>query len=47
LDKKPEENDSKVNINGQAIENVKSFIYLGIEFTWDNDRSKDIVQRLL
>ena len=24
--KKPEENDAKVNIDGQAIENVKSFI---------------------
>ena len=46
--KKPEENDDKVNIDGQAIENVKSFIYLGSEFTftWDNDCSKHI-QRLL
>ena len=44
--KKPEENDAKVNIDGQAIENVKSFIYLGSEFTWDNDCSKDI-QRLV
>jgi len=44
--KKPEENDAKVNIDGQATENVKSFIYLGSEFTWDNDCSKDI-QRLL
>ena len=26
---KTEENDAKVNIDGQAIENVKSFIYLG------------------
>jgi len=43
---KTEENDAKVNIDGQAIENVKSFIYLGSEFTWDNDCSKDI-QRLL
>ena len=39
---KTEENDAKVNIDGQAIENVKSFIYLGSEFTWDNDSSKDI-----
>ena len=39
---KPEDNDAKVNIDGQAIENVKSFIYLGSEFTWDNDCSKDI-----
>ena len=46
LGKKPEENDAKVNIDGQAIENVKSFIYLESEFTWDNDCSKDI-QRLL
>ena len=46
LEKKPEENDAKVNIDGQAIENVKSFIYLGSEFTWNNDCSKDI-QRLL
>ena len=38
--------EEKVNIDGQAIENVKSFIYLGSEFTWDNDCSKDI-QRLL
>ena len=44
---KTEENDARENIDGQAIENVKSFIYLGIEFTWDNDRSKEIVQRLL
>ena len=44
--KKPEENDAKVNIDGQAIENVKSFIYLESEFTCDNDCSKDI-QRLL
>ena len=29
-----------MNIEGQAIENVKSFIYLGSEFTWDNDCSK-------
>jgi len=46
LEKKPEENDAKVNIDGQAIESVKSFIYLGSEFTWDNDCSKDM-QRLL
>ena len=39
---KTEENDAKLNIDGQAIENVKSFIYLGSEFTWDNDGSKDI-----
>jgi len=26
-----------VNIDGQAIESVKSFIYLGSEFTWGND----------
>jgi len=44
--KKPEENDAKVNIDGQAIENVKIFIYLGSEFTRDNDCSKNI-QRLL
>ena len=43
---KTEENDAKVNIDGQAIENVKSFIYLGSEFRWDNDCFKDI-QRLL
>jgi len=43
---KPEENDTKVNIYGQAIENVEIFIYLGSEFTRDNDCSKDI-QRLL
>ena len=29
-----EENDAKVNIDGQAIENVKIFVYLGSEFTW-------------
>ena len=40
------ENDAKVNVDGQAIENVKIFIYLGSEFTWDNDCSKDI-RRLL
>ena len=41
---KTEENDAKVNIDGQAIENVKIFIYLGSEFTRDrpNDCSKDI-----
>jgi len=44
--KDTEENDAKVNIDGQAIENVQIFIYLGSEFTWDNDCSKDI-QRLL
>ena len=44
--KMPEENDAKVNIDEQAIENVKSFIYLGSELTWDNDCSKD-TQRLL
>ena len=44
--KKARENDAKVNIDGQAIENVKIFIYLGNEFTWDNDCSKDI-QKLL
>ena len=44
--KKPEENDAEVNIDGQAIENVKIFIYLGSKLTWDNDCSKDI-QRLL
>ena len=33
--KKPEENDAKVNIDGKTIENVKSFIYFGSEFTWD------------
>ena len=44
--KKPEENDAKVNIDGQAIENVKIVIYLGSKLTWDNDYSKDI-QRLL
>ena len=44
---KTEENDAKVNIDGQAIENVKIFTYLiGSEFTWNNDCSKDI-QRLL
>ena len=35
-----------MNINRQAIENVKSFIYLGSEFTWDNDCSKDIQRRI-
>jgi len=43
-------NDTKVNIDGQAIENVKSFIYLiylGSEFTWDNDCSKDIQRFIL
>ena len=43
---KTEENDAKENIDGQAIENVKIFMYLVSEFTWDNDCSKDI-QRLL
>ena len=46
LGKKPEENAAKVNIDGQAVESVKIFIYLGSEFTWDNDCSKDI-RRLL
>ena len=32
-----------MNIDGQAIENIKSFIYLGRKFTMDNDCSKDIV----
>ena len=31
--KKPEENDAKVNIDGQAVESVKIFMYLGSEFT--------------
>ena len=44
--KKSEVNDAKVNIDRQAIENVKSFIYLGSEFTWDNDCSKDIQRRI-
>jgi len=44
--KNPEENDAKVNIDGQAIENVKSFIYLGSDFTWDNDCYKDIQRRI-
>jgi len=43
---KARRDDAEVNIDGQAIENVKNFIYLGSEFTWDNDCSKDI-QRLL
>ena len=43
---KTEENVAEVNIDGQAIENVKSFIYLGSEFTLDNDCAKNI-QRLL
>ena len=34
-----------MNIDEQAIENVKSFIYLESELTWDNECSKD-VQRL-
>jgi len=38
--KKPEENDAKVNIDGQAIENVKSLLYLGSEFTWDCSNTK-------
>ena len=44
--KKPEENDAKVNIDRQEIENVKSFTYLGSEFPWDNDCSKDIQIRI-
>jgi len=43
---KPEQNDAKVNMDGQVIEIVKSFIYLGSEFTWDNDCSKDIRRRI-
>jgi len=31
---KTEANDAKVNIDGQAIENVKILIYLGSEFTY-------------
>ena len=42
---KTEQNDAKVNVDGQAIENVKSFIYLENEFTWDN--SSEDMQRLL
>ena len=34
--KRPEENDAKVNIDGQAMENVKSVIHLGSEFAWDD-----------
>ena len=30
-----------MNIDGQEIENVKICLYLGSEFTWDNDCSKD------
>jgi len=33
--KKSKENDAKVDIDGKTTENVKSFIYLGSEFTWD------------
>jgi len=44
--KKPEENDAKVNIDGQVIEMSKALLYLGSEFTWDNVCSKDI-QRFL
>ena len=38
--------DASTLIDGQVIENVKSFIYLVSEFTWDNDCSKDIQRRI-
>ena len=46
MGKKPEENDAKVNVDGQAFENVKSLIYLGSEFPRDNDCFKDIQRRI-
>ena len=33
-------------VNGNKIENADSFVYLGSEFTWDDDCSKDIRGRI-
>ena len=32
--------------NGTVLENAESFVYLGSEFTWNNDCSRDIRRRI-
>ena len=44
--RKMEDNDASIHINGTVLENVESFVYLGSEFTWNNDCSRDIRRRI-
>jgi len=47
FEKKPEDTDAAVSINGYAIENVESFfVYLRSEITWNNERSK-VIDRMI
>jgi len=38
--------ESHIELEGQAMENVKELVYLGILISWDNDCSKDIKHRI-
>ena len=38
--------DQQVKINGETIENVEEFEYLGSLLTWDNNCSKEITRRI-
>ena len=40
------ENDMKIVLNGKALENVDSSIYLGSLVTWNNDCSADVARRI-
>lgn len=35
-----------VEVNGESLENVEEFVYLGSLLTWDNDCSKEIRRRI-
>ena len=36
----------QVKLNGEVIEDVDNFVYLGATITWNNDSSKDIERRI-
>ena len=38
--------DQQVQVNGETIENVEEFEYLGNLVTWDNNCSKEIRRRI-
>lgn len=39
-------NTSSIEINGEGLENVEEFVYLGSLLTWDNDCGKEVARRI-
>ena len=45
-EKRPKGLTEQMKLDGEVIEDVDNYVYLGADITWNNDSSEDIQRRI-